>query len=431
MNEHPTSTCLALALTLASLSLAGCSMSPVIAPDGAILSPDAGGSDAERAGELDTGSDAAHSADASVPPDADHDAGPLAGCFEAPTRVRVSHARPDDRAHMEIYGAVGFDDGWAIITWGARDGETLLVLDLEGRVLSETPLGLSGWAIHAEGRVIFLLSMYWVRRVDVDASGAVRAYADDFVGGVRPRHEGIRAFEPLPGGGFRVLTHFYDETARRSILRLSEIERDDGAETGLRQRTSDLADFDGPDPFYGARYFLAGDHLRVLGSSPPFRVMDVQIGLATLGSDAVLGVRVWSDQEWPDAPDAVVALTRDRTRALTMRTDPTLGPRLAHLEPVPPATGPRVLLEDGLDLGYGTIGASLLDLEDGRLVVATYDGLHLFEGGDGARLTETAGLIARANADLSTMRRGDDVAVAFVEPDNGGVSLRCLHLPAR
>ena len=405
----------ALAFVLCSLPACGDPTS-VVVPD-AGLTPDDAGPEL-----LDAYAPDAFLTDASVP-----DAGPPGGCFEGPLRILSSSAGPSERAHVRVLGATAYEHGWLVAATGLHDSTTLLVLDVEGRLVSSTPLSVYGssvWLVAQDG-ALYVLAHYTAQRFDVDARGVTRTYPALYVGGSGARREGIRAVEARQDGVLRVLTHFYDEAAGASLLRLSELRRDDASESGLSERTGTLASIGDASPF-DARFFLAGDRMRVI-LPWTFRVLDVRLGAL----DAAISAEVVSQADWSEAPYAIVSVLHDGVTALIARSDEARA--LGELQALPPLASASVTLGEGLDLRFGTVGASVLETDDARVLVASYEGIEVFDRESGARAGEPASLEATYNVPLAAMRHEGRVAAAYVEREDHDrhIAIRCTTLSAR
>lgn len=403
-----------------SLGLGACASPPAVLPADAGANPDAARTD--DAGSADAAvrpGDAAH-VDAPSSPDA---AVVIEGaCFEGAARIATSVAGPSSRAHMRAVDLAAFEHGFVVVISDNGDGaETLVVTDRSGNVIAREPAPLLTHRVLVVGSSALVFGGSQVFRMDLDATGIVRRYPGQYVGGLFARNEGLRALEPQPDGTVHALTHHYLEGEGRSVLRLSILMLDDAVEPGLVQRIDDLAAIDGIEPFTD-RFFLRGDHLRVASTT---HVLDVQLGLGSAGSGTPIGVRVWSDEPWT-LPYAIVDLTRDGQSAVTGRASD--GEMRLHLEALPPATAAPIPLL--VDLHFGAPAAEALEVSD-VLFLATSDGLHARDRFSGAALAMEGAFAATRNVPVQLALAPDgSVAAAFVEADgvDRHVALRCARL---
>ena len=408
-----------------SLVALGCGSPLAVPPGDAGAAPDAYVAAVDDA-RVDRDASAAP-LDAFLPPDTGT---PLGGCFENSLTLWTSSAGPGDRAHGVVRYAVGYEHGWLVGVGGLHDPDQLVMTDLEGHVRSVTDVELYGQSARAFtiGRSLYLFAGNSVLRLEVDETGVTQTYAGEYVGGLTERSEHMLDVEPLRGAsGFRALSLHYDTTASEWVVRLSELRPDDRAASGVRQITgrvtlpADLAIGD-------AQYYLAGEHVRVLSGGPNWRVLDLQLGLGSLGTDPTIPSRTWSDQVWTDGPALVLDLAGEGDLAVTARVDPITSAYGAQIENVPPATALILPLGSGLDLGFGRLGTAILEV-DGRIAIASTGALGLYERG-GMALRSVA-LSAAPSTPMGVARRLGGVATAFVQADSGDarVALRCMALP--
>ncbi len=414
---------------LASL-VVGCSSAHFVAEDAGPGPADAG----PGVADAPLGLDAVVLPDASPGPDAlaPSDAGPRGGCFDGALELWASSVGPSERAHARVLAAAAHAGGWLVAVTDLTGQTQLISTGPGGEIRSVSDIELYGQPARAfvvrDALVLFF--GYEVRRFDLGADGSVEGRPSVYLGLSAARPEGILAVQPREAGdGFSALSLHYDTAASRYLVRYSEVRLDPIGPSGLAQVSGTLEEIPDLD-LASARYFLDRDHVRVFARSGAWHVRDVQLGLGGIGIDGgTVGVRVWSDVEWTEGPDAVLDMTRDRRHVLTARIDPVTSAYVGNVESLPPATAAAPpLLGAGVALGFGTPHASMSD-DDARVAIATAAELGVFSRDGGGALGAPTS-IGAATGPLAIARQGDDVAVAFVaDAEERRIALRCVALP--
>lgn len=239
-------------------------------------------------------------------PDADVFAGE--GCFAGEVEI---HAGPGGRRASFPRAIAGSDDGW-IILHSSIESTWLTFTDVEGVVRGTDPIdaNLSGTSrIELVGDDVLAFDGYSVRRIRTDRF-AVR-----------------EVFPPVATGTYGPASVRRIDDAWRFVraiddrLDLVEVRIDDGQPEGLAIQINgldELIELVGAPPRLGSALFEGelqlvphADHLSMWWrqSSEEWRVLDVQLG--TPFDDLPVGVRVWTDRLWADAPTYVLDVRPD------------------------------------------------------------------------------------------------------------------------